>query len=122
MSEYDINFHPRMALKSQVLANFVTDFTPNENLQAEKELIALMEIASNEKWSLSIDGSSNIKGSGLGLVLKSPNGDIVEQSIHCEFRATNNEAEYKALIAGLDLAKNLNIKNLQVFSDSQLVV
>ena len=71
---------------------------------------------------MSIDGSSNVKGSGLGLVLTSPHGDIIEQSIHCEFRATNNEAEYEALIAGLDLAKSLDIKNLQVFSDSQLVV
>ena len=46
----------------------------------------------------------------------------MEQSIRCEFRATNNEAEYEALIAGLDLAKSLNIKKIQVHSDSQLVV
>ena len=63
---------------------------------------------------MSVDGSSNIKGSGLGVVLKSPQGDILEQSIHCEFRATNNEAEYEALIAGLDLAKSLDVKDIQV--------
>ena len=71
---------------------------------------------------MSVDGSSNIKGSGLGVVLKSPQGDILEQSIHCEFRATNNEAEYEALIAGLDLAKSLDVKDIQVMSDSQLIV
>ena len=81
-----------------------------------------METATIEKWTLAVDGSSNIKGNGLGLVLKYPQGDILEQSIHCKFRAMNNEAEYEALIAGLDLAKSLNIKNIQVLSDSQLVV
>ena len=73
---------------------------------------ALTETQTTEKWTLSVDGSSNIKGSGLGIVLKSPQGDILEQSIRCEFRATNNEAEYEALIAGLDLTKILNVKNI----------
>ncbi|KAK4836989.1 hypothetical protein QYF36_001917 [Acer negundo] len=82
----------------------------------------MTENVKDEKWTLSIDGSSNIKGSGLGLVLKSPLGDILEQSIHYNFRATNNEAEYEALIAGLNLVKSLNIKKIQVQSDSQLVV
>ena len=78
LSEYDINYHPRTALKSQVLADFVADFSPNKNLQAEKELVALAETMSNKKWTLSVDRSSNVKGSGLGLVLKSPHGDIIE--------------------------------------------
>ena len=56
------------------------------------------------------------------MVLKSPQGDILEQSIHCGFHATNNEAEYEALIAGLDLAKSLNVKSIKVRSNSQLVV
>jgi hypothetical protein len=67
LSEYDINYHPRTALKSQVLADFVADFTPNENLQAEKELIALTETTSNEKWTLSVDGSSKCKRQWTGI-------------------------------------------------------
>ncbi|KAK0598996.1 hypothetical protein LWI29_001360 [Acer saccharum] len=122
LSEHDISFHPRSAMKSQVLADFVTDFTPSENVQAEQELVALVDETTIGKWTLSVDGSSNIKGSGLGLVLSSPTGDIMEQSIHCSFRATNNEAEYEALIAGLNLAKSLNVKSIKVLSDSQLVV
>ncbi|KAK0573370.1 hypothetical protein LWI29_007156 [Acer saccharum] len=110
LSEYDISFHPISAMKSQVLADFIVDFTPYENVQAEQELITLTEKPSAGKWTLSVDGSSNIKESGLGLVLKSPQGDILEQSIHRDFRATNNEAEYEALIIGLDLAKSLDVK------------
>ncbi|KAK0594549.1 hypothetical protein LWI29_017364 [Acer saccharum] len=122
LSEYDISFHPRSAMKSQVLADFITDFTPGESVQAEQELVALTETTTPGKWILSVDGSSSIKGSGLGLVLESPHGDILEQSIHCGFHATNNEAEYEALIAGLDLAKSLNVKVIKARSDSQLVV
>ncbi|KAK4848380.1 hypothetical protein QYF36_012250 [Acer negundo] len=122
LNEHDISFHPRSAMKSQVLADFIADFTPCENLKAEKELVALTDDTIVGKWTLSVDGSSNIKGSGLGLVLKSPQGDIMEQSIHCGFCATNNEAEYEALIAGLDLAKSLNVRSIKVLNDSQLVV
>ena len=46
----------------------------------------------------------------------------MEQSIHYGFHAINNEVEYEALIAGLDLAKSLNIKSIEVQSDSQLVI
>ncbi|KAK0593633.1 hypothetical protein LWI29_020599 [Acer saccharum] len=109
-------------MKSQVLTDFVVDFTPSENVQAEQELVALANETTVGKWTLSVDGSSNIKGSGLGIVLTSPTGDIMEKSIHCSFRATNNEAEYEALIAGLDLAKSLNVRSIKVLSDSQLVV
>ncbi|KAK0570714.1 hypothetical protein LWI29_005357 [Acer saccharum] len=78
LSEYDISFHPRPAMKSQVLAHFITDFTPGEGVQAEQELVAFTEIATPGRWILSVNGSSSIKGSGLGLVLESPQGDILE--------------------------------------------
>ena len=61
-------------------------------------------------WILHVDGSSNRKGSGLGLVLTSPNGDKIEQSIRFGFRATNNEAEYEALITGLSLTREMRIQ------------
>ncbi|KAL5547039.1 hypothetical protein UlMin_006726 [Ulmus minor] len=121
LSEYDINFQPRTALKSQVLADFVADFAPNVTQQADKELLNLTE-PSNSKWTLTVDGSSNVNGAGIGLVLTSPEGDLIQQAICCGFKATNNEAEYEALIAGLNLAKDMGIKKLSIHSDSQLVV
>ena len=63
-----------------------------------------------------------MSGAGLGLVLISPEGDIIQQAIKCGFKATNNEAEYEALIAGLMLAKDMGIQKLDVRSNSQLVV
>ena len=77
---------------------------------------------SNSKWTLSVNGSSNVNGSGIGLVLTSPEGDLIQQVIRCGFRANNNEAEYEALITGLVLAKDMGIKKLNIRFDSQLVV
>ena len=74
------------------------------------------------KWSLYIDGSSNDGGSGLGLILISPEGHLMHCALRFEFKASNNEAEYEALIAGLKLAKEIRVESLEIFSDSQLVV
>ena len=59
-----------------------------------------------------------MSGDGLGLVLISPKGDIIQQAIKCGFKATNNEAEYEVLITGLMLSKDMGIRNLDVRSDS----
>lgn len=52
----------------------------------------------------------------------SPENFKVQQAIKFDFKATNNQAEYEALIAGLNLAKSLQVKNITVHSDSQLVI
>lgn len=57
-----------------------------------------------------IDGSSNEKGSGVGVILESLDEVILEQSIRFEFEATNNQAKYEALLAGLRLAKEIGAK------------
>ena len=84
-------------------------------------MIAIFE-RPTQNWTLSVDGSSNMGGTGLGLVLISPEGDIIQQVIKCGFRATNNEAEYEVLTTDLSLAKDMGIRKLDVRSDSQLVV
>ena len=117
LSEYDITFQPRTTLKSQVLDDFIVEFVPNVIPQADKELLNLTE-RSNSKWTLSVDGLSNVNRAGVGLVLTLPEGDLIQQAIRCGFKATNNEAEYEALIAGLNLAKYMRITKLDIHSDS----
>ncbi|GAV73794.1 RVT_3 domain-containing protein [Cephalotus follicularis] len=73
-------------------------------------------------WKLSVDGSSCITGSGAGLVLMSPDGWTLEYALRFKFKATNNEAEWEALIAGLTIAKHLEAQKVEASSDSQLVV
>ena len=51
------------------------------------------------------DGLSNRQAEGAGVILLSPEGDVVECMVRLDFPTTNNEAEYEALVAGLDLAR-----------------
>ncbi|GJQ89263.1 reverse transcriptase domain-containing protein [Tanacetum coccineum] len=67
------------------------------------------------------DGSSCIDGSGAGLILTNPEGVEFTYAMRFTFEATNNEAEYEALIAGLRIAEQMGIKNLQAHVDSRLV-
>jgi len=69
-----------------------------------------------------MDDSSNQKGCGAGIVLESPSGVRLEQSLRFTFKAFNNQAEYEALIAGLSLAMDMGVKHLVCLSDSQLTV
>ena len=73
-------------------------------------------------WKLSIDGASNTQGSGACLILTSPKGIGIEYALRFGFQASNNEAEYEAVIACLYLAYSLEVDQLEVCSDSQLVV
>ncbi|KAJ0947497.1 putative ribonuclease H [Helianthus annuus] len=119
LSAHDIRYEPRTAIKSQALADFVADFSSDLQKEAELEVQQLDE--TKDPWILHTDGSSNVKGTGLGILLKSPQGDIIPHSIACEFQATNNEAEYEALVAGLQIAKDMGVKYLKVFVDSLLI-
>ena len=62
LSEYGLGFEPRGPIKAQVLADFVTEFTPAPNYHSPL------------KWNLHVDGSSNSKGSGVGIILETPKG------------------------------------------------
>ena len=73
-------------------------------------------------WKLSVYGASNAQGSGAGLILTSPEGIDIKYELRFGFHASNNEAEYEAVIAGLNLAHSLEVDQLEVYSDSQLVV
>ncbi|XP_074282611.1 uncharacterized protein LOC141607151 [Silene latifolia] len=122
LSGYDLQFEPRTAIKSQALADFVSDFCPATRGEAEEGMLTMMGSQDGEIWTLYIDGASNARGAGVGLVPRSPKGDMIVQAIRCEFKATNNEAEYEALILGMQMASGLKVQNLRVYSDSLLVV
>ena len=69
-----------------------------------------------------IDGVSNQKGSGFGLVLVSPEKVVVEKSLRLDFLAINNEAEYETLLEGMAMVQRMGGKSIKLFSDSRLVV
>ena len=68
------------------------------------------------------DGSSNRQAGGAGVVLLSPEGDVIECMIRLDFPTTNNEAEYETLVAGLDLAKAGRATSVVLYCDSQVII
>jgi len=71
---------------------------------------------------LYMDGSATSGGSGTGLIIVSPTGHVHVYALHFLFKALNNEAEYEALLARMDLCCTLGAEHLRAFSDSQLIV
>ena len=69
-----------------------------------------------------MDGLSNEGELEAGLILISPDGQRMHSALTFGFQASNNEAEHKALIARLKLAKEMKVESLEIYSDSQLVV
>ena len=119
---------PRIFIKGQVLTDLVAEFTkpPMEELESaenmDEKLVGTISQHGLLAWEVYVDGASNQKGSGIGLVLISPEKVIVEKSLRLDFLATNNEAEYEALLMGMAMVQRMGGKSVKVFSDSRLVV
>ena len=116
LSEFDIRYKPKRVIKGQVLEDFVMEFTPAE-LAEDTRVTPDLPI-----WKLFVDGATNAQGSGAGLILTSPEGIDIEYALRFGFQASNNEAEYEAVITGLNLTHSMEFDQLKVCSDSQLVV
>ncbi|KAK0574862.1 hypothetical protein LWI29_030229 [Acer saccharum] len=119
LSEYDIRYTPKAAVKGQAVFEFIAEFT-----EPDAEVRRAMEDEQTTKfqWKLHVDGSSNTHGSGAGIVITTPEGDTVECAMRFDFKATNNQAEYEALLAGLRVCIALGADELEVYRDSQVVV
>nr|ABF96496.1 retrotransposon protein, putative, unclassified [Oryza sativa Japonica Group] len=113
LTKFDVHFVPRTAIKSQVLTDFVADWTMPENwLDSQTD---------NETWTMAFVGALNSQGAGAGFILTSPLGDQFKHAIYLNFRATNKTAEYEGLLAGIRVAAALGVKRLIVKGDSKLV-
>ena len=73
-------------------------------------------------WKVYVDGTTNQKGSGVGLVLISSKKITIEKSLRLGFMATNNEAKYEALLQGMAMVQKMGGKAMEVFLDFRLVV
>ncbi|XP_025607612.1 uncharacterized protein [Arachis hypogaea] len=109
LSQYDIRYEPRQAIKPQAMADFLVEVTGDPTEET------------GTWWRLHVDGASNQMSGGAEIILESPAGVIYEQSIKFEFSVSNNQAEYEALIGGLALAKEVGATRLEICSDSQVV-
>ena len=105
LSQFDIECHPRTAIKAQALVDFIAEFTsPNEDGLADEV----------RRWTIQTDGSSAQKRGGVEVVIITPNGETLTYGVLLKFSASNNEVEYEGILTGLRLEKALGAINLLV--------
>ncbi|MGV7988978.1 reverse transcriptase-like protein, partial [Mycobacterium kansasii] len=73
-------------------------------------------------WQMFFDGAARATGAGAGVIFITPQGDLLSYSFTLGAACTNNEAEYNALIIGMEIASELKIKDLHIYGDSKLVI
>lgn len=125
LGEHDIEYRPRGAIKGQALADFLVEMQENSvDMGTDPNVKNRLPIPAPkaEYWSLFVDGSSNEDGSGAGLLLISPQGKESTYALRFDFPTTNNEAEYEAVLTGLELARKMKARHVHIYSDSQVVV
>ena len=93
------------------------ELKPTENMDGK--LVGTISQYGLSPWEVYVDEASNQKGSGVGLVLISPEKVIDEKPLRLDFSATNNEAEYEALMMGMTMVQRMGGKSVKVFSDSR---
>ncbi|VFQ84069.1 unnamed protein product [Cuscuta campestris] len=118
LSQYDISYQPRFSKKGQVIADFMVECTA----RGKPEEDGTGQERKRELWEVHSDGSCTKDGSGGGAVLTSPEGFKAYHSFKFTFRATNNEAEYEALIGGIQIALFMKIKHIHLKSNSKLAI
>ncbi|KAG5066433.1 hypothetical protein GYH30_009943 [Glycine max] len=98
--EYKIQYEPRGTIKAQSLIDFMNEFHP-----------PILK-PPDEWWELNIDESSNQHNNGAWVTLEGSNNVALAKSLHFRFKATNNQAEYEALLVGLRLAKEVRARKV----------
>jgi ribonuclease HI len=111
LSEFGLRFELAKAVKGQIIADFITEHRDSS--------IDLLEITPQ---ALFFDGSSCGKGGEVGILLISPTGEMFEFSIPIQPTVTNNQAEYEALLRGLQYLKEAKAILIEIFRDSELVI
>ncbi|XP_021861026.1 uncharacterized protein [Spinacia oleracea] len=109
LSEFHMEYRPHTSIKAQPLSDFIIETSYHE------------EEVEEEKWEVAVDGSVTRLGSGAGVIITTPEGNTFEYAIKFSFHASNNEAEYEAAIAGVQICGAAGAIKIILTTDSQLV-
>ncbi|GKU89512.1 hypothetical protein SLEP1_g3641 [Rubroshorea leprosula] len=115
------------AIKGQAIADHLAehateDYEPIDWDFPDEDILALEAESDSDNWKLFFDGAVNQLGCGLGALLVSPKGDHFLIAIKLDFACTNNIAEYEACIAGIHAALDMNVRDLEIYGDSALII
>ena len=96
------------------MADFIAEFTPIQGKQDRMD--------EAQRWVVNVDDLSMLYAGGIGVILKSPEGDKLKYAARLQYQTTNNEAKYDVILKGLELAKHLGVESVVVQGDSQLII
>jgi ribonuclease HI len=114
--EYDLAYEPLKSKRGQVVVDFIVEHSIDQNSDQSYNLVSI------HPWKLFFDDSASRECHGVGTVLISPKGAIFEQSVRLEYFCTNNQAEYEAILLGLQILSSMGVKHVEAFGDSLLVM
>ncbi|XP_021824643.1 uncharacterized protein LOC110765743 [Prunus avium] len=121
LSEFTFQYVAQKSVKGQALADFLAHH-PAQGQEEELEVEIGMAHMEKNYWTMHFDGSSTEARSGAGVVIESPQGQKWQFAFQLDFRCTNNQAEYEALIIDLEILKEMKATCVLVHGDFQLVI
>jgi hypothetical protein len=113
--EYDLVYEPLKSMKGQVVANFIVEHRVDGTHILDASYLTVTP------RTLYFDGSVCNEGQGIGIVLVSPSNASFNFSSRLKIYCINNQAEYEALLFGLELLNCMGVQHVKAFSDFQLV-
>ncbi|XP_075633338.1 uncharacterized protein LOC142605785 [Castanea sativa] len=124
LTKVAIRSNPKKYFQGSKTNVLVIEFSKDQTKEGvqSQEVVEVFAIEISPPWIVYADGATNQRGSKVGVVIVSPDGIVLEKSLKLSFSATNNKAKYEALWSRLEAVKGLGGNNIEVFSDSQLIV
>jgi ribonuclease HI len=126
LAKYNIVYMTRKAMKGSAIADHLADHAMEDyeslNLDFPDEDVLAIEEEKLDWWVMYFDGAVNVCGNGAGAMIISPDKKQYLVSIKLQFGCTNNTVEYEACILGLEAALEMNIKKIDVYGDSMLII
>ena len=110
--------------KAKQIADQLADFPLTEEVKAEDDFPdeQICNIQQYPVWNLFFDSSKNMAGIGIGILLITPEKEMIPFSLKLDFQCTHNMAEYETLIQGIKILLDFNVKRVHAYGDSLLVV
>ena len=128
LGAFDIKYMSRTSIKGQVLADLVVELAESplkeerEKHNMDEKSVGMVSLQETLSWKVYVDGVANQRGSGVELVVISPEKIIIENSLRLGFSATNNETKYETLLVEMTMVQKMRRRTVEIFSYSRLVI
>ncbi|XP_030924662.1 uncharacterized protein LOC115951633 [Quercus lobata] len=122
LAKFDLKYMARKTIKGSVMSDFYAENrTEGEDGKEDFPDENILDVDLGT-WKMYFDGAANQYGNGIGIFLITPEGSHIPLAIKLNFEVTNNMAEYKACITGMEALQDLRVKEAKVFENSTLVI